>query len=77
MIRLHDGRTFSGTELQVVRNMRELAFRESQDLPSYISWVVEQTLEFEGKALKVVGDTDDELARSLIDELVRVGLASR
>jgi len=34
-------------------------------------------LKFEGVELAVQGDTDKELARSLVDEMIRTGLTAR
>jgi hypothetical protein len=40
-------------------------------VPSYVEWVVTNVQNFEGVALAVTGETDDELAASLVDEMVR------
>jgi hypothetical protein len=65
----------AGTPLQIVRAMQDLAFGV-QDLSTqqYIEWVVENAQKFEGVELGVEGDTDDELATSLVDAMIRAGL---
>ena len=71
-ITMRDGRVLSGTALQIVRQMQSLAFgAEDFSLAKYVQFVVDNTQRFESIALSVAGSTDDELARSLIDELER------
>ena len=77
MITLQDGRTFDGTPLQVVRQLQQLAWQGKRSLSEYIDWVVETTLRTETLELSVTGTTDEERATSLLDELVRTGLARR
>ena len=73
-----DDRVFRGTPLQIVRAMQDTAF-DVQDFTArkYIEWVVANAARFENVELVVTGETDDELAASLVEELVRVGLTSR
>jgi len=77
-ILMRDDRTFEGTPLQIVRAMQDLAFGV-QDLTvsKYIEWVVANARKFEGVELAVTGQTDDELAASLVEEMVRTGLTYR
>jgi hypothetical protein len=77
-IRMRDDRVFKGTPLQIVRAMQDIAFGV-QDLSvrKYIEWVAENTRQFEGVELAIKGETDDELAASLVDEMVRTGLTVR
>lgn len=77
MITLKDGRTYTGTPLQILRHMKQLAFNGGQTIDEYIDYVVENTLRYEGIDLKVTGSTEEERAASLIDEMLRVGLAKR
>ena len=71
-------RVFQGTPLQIVRAMQDIAFGvDDFTVPQYIAWVVDNALRFEDVALKITGDTDAERAASLIDEMVRTGLARR
>jgi len=77
-IRMRDDRVFQGTPRQIVRAMQDVAFGvEDFTLRAYIEWVAENARKFEGVELVVTGETDDELAASLIAEMVRVGLTDR
>jgi len=77
-IRMRDDRVFQGTPRQIVRAMQDIAFGvEDFTVRTYIEWVVETARKFEGVELAVTGETDDELAASLIAEMVRVGLTDR
>lgn len=74
-IRMRDDRKFQGTPLQIVRAMQDIAFGvEGFTARKYIEWVAENARKFEGVELAVKGDTDDEFAASLIDEMIRTGL---
>jgi len=46
-------------------------------VPQYIAWVVENAGRHEGVALTVTGETDADRAASLVDEMIRTGLARR
>jgi hypothetical protein len=57
--------------------MQDIAFGvDDFTLPRYIEWVVANAQRFEEVELKVTGTTDDELAASLVDEMIRAGLAA-
>jgi hypothetical protein len=74
-IRMRDDRVFQGTPLQIVRAMQDIAFGvQDFTVPKYIEWVVANAQKFEGVELAVKGDTDDELAASLVDEMIRTQL---
>jgi gamma-glutamylcyclotransferase len=75
---MRDEHVFDGTALQIVRAMQHRAFA-GQHLPvsKYIEWVVKKTLEAEGVELHAKGETDDELARTFVEELFRTGLTHR
>lgn len=78
MITLTDGRTLNGTPLQMVRSMRSLApIAGEKSLGEYIDWVVDNALRFDGADLRVTGESEDERAKSLIEEMIRTGLAVR
>jgi hypothetical protein len=73
---MRDGRVFQGTALQIVKAMQDIAFGvDDFTIPKYIEWVVANARKFEEVELDVKGDTDDELAKSLVTEMVRAGLA--
>jgi hypothetical protein len=75
---MNDDRVFQGTPLQIVRAMQSISFgAEALTLQKYVASVVEDAQRFEGVALAASGDTDAELAASLIDEMIRTGLAWR
>ena len=77
-IMMRDDRVFLGTPLQIVRAMQDIAFGVADfTVRKYIEWVAANALKFEGIELAVQGDTDDELAASLVDEMVRTGLTQR
>jgi hypothetical protein len=75
---MRDGRVFQGTAIQIVKAMQDIAFGvDDFTVPKYIEWVVANTLKFEGIALDVSGESDEDLAKSLIGELLRVELSQR
>lgn len=77
-IEMQDGRVFSGTAVQVVRAMQDIAFGvDTLTLRQYIEWVVDNALRVNEVELKVRGDSDAEAAASFIEELMRTGLAKR
>jgi hypothetical protein len=77
-IKMRDERVFQGTPLQIVRAMQDIAFGvEAFTVPKYIEWVVANAQKFEGVELNVDGQNDDELATSLVAEMIRTGLTSR
>jgi hypothetical protein len=77
-IRLIDDRVFEGTPKQIVGQMRSLAFAE-QSLPliEYCNATAERAGGVHGVDIKLTGDTEEERAASLVDEMLRVGLATR
>jgi hypothetical protein len=77
-LKTRDDRVFQGTPRQIVRVMQDIAFGvDDFTLPQCISWVASNALKFEGVELTVKGQTDDELAASLVDEMVRTGLMAK
>ncbi|AKF85012.1 hypothetical protein MFUL124B02_08425 [Myxococcus fulvus 124B02] len=78
VIIMRDGRVLQGTAVQIVKGMQDIAFGvERLSLPEYISWVVANAQRFESIALRVQGETDEEKAASLVDEMLREGLATK
>ena len=78
MIIMRDGRVFQGTPVQIVKGMQDIAFGvERLSLPEYIDWVVTNAQRVESVALRVQGDTDEAKAASLVEEMLREGLAAR
>ncbi len=75
---MRDGRVFQGTPLQIVRGMQDIAFGVDDFTPSqYMEWVVANALKFEEVELNVTGESDEDKARSLVDEMLKHGLAGR
>ena len=69
---MRDGRVFQGTALQIVKAMQDIAFGvEDFTVPKYIEWVVANARKFEEVELDVKGETDEELAASLVAEMLR------
>lgn len=78
MIVMRDGRVLQGTAIQIVKGMQDIAFGvERLSLPEYIDWVVSNAQRFESVALRVQGDTDEAKAASLVEEMLREGLATK
>lgn len=78
VISMRDGRVLQGTAVQIVKGMQDIAFGvERLSLSEYIDWVVANAQRFESVALCVQGDTDEAKAASLVDEMLREGLAAR
>jgi hypothetical protein len=74
-IRLLDGRILSGTPLQIVKQMMVLAWDCGDSIADYLDATVARIQETHDQPIKIVGTTDDEMAASLISELVHAGLA--
>ena len=75
---MRDGRVFQGTPLQIVQAMRAIAFTvPDYTIQQYVEWIVENAQRHEDVALHAVGDTDEALATSLIQEMLRTGLTQR
>ncbi|RKI05683.1 hypothetical protein D7Y15_32780 [Corallococcus sp. AB030] len=75
---MRDGRVLQGTAVQIVKGMQDIAFGvERLSLGEYINWVVGNAQRFESTELRVQGETDEEKAASLVDEMLREGLAAR
>jgi len=75
---MRDGRVFQGTAVQIVRAMKDIAFGvEDFTLPQYIEWVVANARKFEEVDLDVKGTSEEELAASLVAEMVRTGLTRK
>lgn len=78
VITIRNERVFQGTPVQIVRAMQDIAFGvERLSLPEYIDWVVANAQRVESIALRVQGTTDEEKAASLVDEMLREGMATR
>lgn len=77
-IRMRDGRELEGTAVEIVRAMKRLAFGvENLTLADYITWVVDNARKFDAVELEAKGATDEDVAASLVDGMVRGGLAEQ
>ncbi len=75
-IGMRDGRVFDGSPVEIVRAMQALAWGvEKIPLPEYIRWVAANALKFHEVEFSVQGATDEEMAASLIGEMIRTGLS--
>jgi hypothetical protein len=75
---MRDDRVFQGTPLQIVRAMKDIAFGvEDLSFKKYVDWVIANAVKLEGVELAAKGDTEEELAASLVDEMIRTGLTRR
>jgi hypothetical protein len=58
--------------------MQDIAFGvEDFTVPKYVEWVVANARKFEEVELDVKGETDEELATSLVAEMLRTGLTRK
>lgn len=73
---LKDGHSFDGSATEVLLAMKATAFNGGDSLDAYIAWMVDNARKFYDVTLEVRGETTEARALSLIDELVRTGLAT-
>ena len=74
---MRDGRVFQGTALQIVKAMQDIAFGvEQMTLDQYIDWVVDNARRFEEVELEAAGETTEERAKALVEEMIAKGLAA-
>jgi len=74
---MRDGRVFKGTPVEIVRDMKEIAFGVEQlSLNEYIDWVAANAKKFEDVELRVAGETEEAKAASLVAEMIRTGLTA-
>jgi len=72
-----DGRRFQGTPLQILKQMQALSFGpEGQTVPEYIEWMSKNAEVLGYAPLKVTGETDEELASSLVETIIARGYAT-
>ena len=76
-IRIHaDNRILSGTPVQVVQQMQDLAFAaQGLSLVEYTDWAAEMARNMLGVDLELEGDTDTLRAASLVRAVLQAGLA--
>ncbi|OQA86275.1 MAG: hypothetical protein BWY28_02420 [bacterium ADurb.Bin236] len=75
-IELRDGEKFSGSPLKIVTQMKgSTMFSDVKTIREYVDMVLRNAKMVENVELTVKGNTDEELARSLVSELIERGLA--
>ena len=76
-IRIHaDSRILSGSPTDIVKQMHDLAFvPPGLSLTEYTDWAAKMAHDMLGVDLELDGDTDDTRAASLVQAMVRTGLA--
>ena len=75
-IELRDGEKFSGSPMKIVTQMKgSTMFSDVKTIREYVDMVLRNAKMVENIELTVKGNTDDELARSLVSELIEGGLA--
>ena len=75
-IRMRDGRLFEGTALQIVKDMKSIAFGQSHlTVSEYIEWAADGAARTMDIKMDLKGETDDEKARALIRVMLRTKLA--
>jgi hypothetical protein len=73
---LRDGEKFSGSPLKIVTLMKGSSmFSDVKTIREYMDMVLRNAKMVENVELMVKGNTDDDLARSLVSELIAHGLA--
>lgn len=73
-VRLGGERDLDGTPRQIVQSMRAVSVAYDKPLNDYIDLTILWASQM-GTVLRVVGETEDERCESLVDEMVRTGLA--
>ena len=75
-IELRDGEKFNGSPMKIVAQMKgSTMFSDVKTIREYVDMVLRNAKMVENVELTVKGNTDEELARSLVSELIERGLA--
>jgi len=75
-IELQGGEKFNGSPLKIVTQMKgSTMFSDVKTIREYVDMVLRNAKMVENIELMVKGNTDEELARSLVSELIERGLA--
>lgn len=70
-----DERTFTGTPVQIVKQMLSMSFAQHETIAGYIEWMQGNAERLGDEPFKVTGSTDEELAASLIEAMIAKGYA--
>ena len=75
-IELRGGEKFTGSPMKIVTQMKgSTMFSDVRTIREYVDMVLRNAKMVENVELTVKGNTDEELARSLVSELIERGLA--
>ena len=75
-IELRGGEKFTGSPMKIVTQMKgSTMFSDVKNIREYVDMVLRNAKMLENIELTVKGNTDEELARSLVSELIERGLA--
>ncbi len=75
-IELKGGEKFSGSPMKIVTQMKgSTMFSDVRTIREYVDMVLRNAKMMENIELTVKGNTDEELTRSLVSELIERGLA--
>jgi len=75
-IELRGGEKFTGSPMKIVTQMKgSTMFSDVRTIREYVDMVLRNAKMLENIELTVKGNTDEELARSLVSELIERGLA--
>jgi len=75
-IELRGGEKFSGSPMKIVTQMKgSTMFSDVKTIREYVDMVLRNAKMVGNVELTVKGNTDEELARSLVSELIERGLA--
>ena len=71
-----DGRSYRGTALQIVEQMKDMSFGgDDSSISEYLDRSVEMAERMTGAKLSVDGDSDDQRASSFVASMLENGLA--
>jgi len=76
ILKFFDGRTLVGTQLQILRQMRQLDYDTAGTLAAYVERLRERAAML-GYSIAPKGANDQELAENTVAEMLRVGLLER
>ena len=76
-LEMPDGRSFEGSAVAIVSQMRALAFDREPSLDSYIRWSAETARVHLGVELSTEGESLEALAENFLASVVRAGLARK
>jgi len=75
-IELRGGEKFTGSPMKIVTQMKgSTMFSDVRTIREYVDMVLRNAKMMENVELTVKGNTDEEIARSLVSELIERGLA--